>query len=43
MCGDMANGKDFVSEQIGDDGDGVGERWPSNAGSMISDFRREVE
>ena len=44
MCGDMANGKDFASEPIGDGGNGGGGgRWPSNAGSVISGFRPEVD
>jgi len=40
--GDVANGKDFASEPIGDGVNGGGERWPSNAGSVISGFRRDV-
>ena len=39
----MAKGKKFASEPIGDVGSIGGERWPSNAGSVISGFRREVD
>jgi hypothetical protein len=43
MYGDMANGKDFASERLGDGGNGGGERWPNNAVSVISGFRREAD